>query len=48
MNGQETTVAGCQIQIDYSGVGHAWRNIHADDIPSSIHEEIEGEIIDGG
>ncbi len=43
----ETTVCGIQIQHDNSGVGHNWRNINAADIPASIREEIEGEIIDG-
>jgi hypothetical protein len=43
----ETTVAGCQVQIDRSGQGHNWRNIDADEIPASVREEIEGEIIDG-
>jgi hypothetical protein len=44
----ETTVAGCRIKHDASGVGHAWRNIDRDDIPADIVLEIEGEIIDGG
>lgn len=48
MNANETTVCGCQIQCDASGVGHAWRNIDADAIPANIREEIEAEIIDGG
>lgn len=48
MNANETTVCGHQIQRDASGVGHAWRNIDAADIPANIREEIEGEIIDGG
>lgn len=43
----ETLVCGHQIQHDNSGVGHNWRNIDRDDIPASIVEEIEGEIIDG-
>ena len=44
-----TLVCGCQIQHDASGgQGHCWRNIAADDIPASIRQEIEGEIIDGG
>lgn len=41
-------VCGNQVQIDRSGVGHAWTNIDAEDIPASIREEIEGEMIDGG
>lgn len=44
---EETTVCGYQIQHDASGVGHCWRNIDREDIPASIVEEIEGEIIDG-
>lgn len=36
-----------QVQIDRSGQGHAWRDVSADDLPASIREEIEGEIIDG-
>lgn len=41
-------VCGNQVQFDASGVGHAWRNIDASDIPANIVEEIEGEMIDGG
>lgn len=44
----ETTVCGNQIQIDRSGVGHAWTNIAREDIPANNVEEIEGEINDGG
>lgn len=44
----DTLVCDHQIQHDRSGVGHCWRNIDRDDLPSSIVEEIEGEIIDGG
>ena len=40
-------ILGSQIQIDRSGVGSAWRDIHADDIPANIREEIECEMIDG-
>ena len=43
----ESLVCGIQIQHDNSGVGHNWRDIDANDIPASIREEIEGEIIDG-
>lgn len=43
----ETTVAGCQVQHDNSGVGHSWRNIDAENIPAQVRLEIEGEIIDG-
>ncbi len=48
MNASETTVCGCQIQYDNSGVGHNWRNIAADAIPADIREEIAAEILDGG
>jgi len=44
----ETLVCGVQIQQDMSGVGHCWRNVDADEIPASIREEIECEILDGG
>ena len=46
-NKSNQTVAGHQIQIDRSGQGHAWRNVNADEIPSQVREEIEGEVIDG-
>ena len=36
------------VQIDRSGVGHAWTAIDADDLPAAIREEIECEILDGG
>jgi hypothetical protein len=42
-----TTVCGHQIQYDKSGVGHCWASIDRDEIPASIVEEIEGEILDG-
>ena len=43
------TICGRTIQIDRSGgQGHCWRSISVDEIPYSIIEEIEGEIIDGG
>ena len=48
MTTEETTVCGCQVQIDRSGQGHAWRNVDACDLPANIVLEIEGEIIDGG
>lgn len=48
MNATETTICGTYIQHDSSGVGHNWQHIDASDIPASIREEIEGEIIDGG
>jgi hypothetical protein len=44
----ETTVCGCQVQIDHSGQGHCWRNAAANDIPANIRDEIAGEMIDGG
>ena len=47
MNEVATTVAGKTIQIDRSGQGHNWKNIDADQIPSNVVLEIEGEIIDG-
>lgn len=42
-----TTINGKTIQHDNSGVGHNWRDIDRADIPASIVEEIEGEMIDG-
>jgi hypothetical protein len=45
---EDISVAGCIIQHDASGVGHAWKTIAGDDIPADIVEEIEGEIFDGG
>jgi len=48
MNEIETTICGNQVQHDNSGVGHNWRDIDASEIPASIREEIEGEMIDGG
>ena len=45
---ETTTVAGCQVQIDRSGVGHNFVNINREDIPANIVAEIECEIIDGG
>jgi hypothetical protein len=44
----EQLVCGVQVQVDRSGVGHCWVNVTANDIPYSIREEIEGEMIDGG
>jgi hypothetical protein len=41
------TILGHTIQIDRSGVGHAWRDVDADDLPPSIYEEIETEIAEG-
>ncbi len=48
MSTTETTVCGCNVQQDLSGVGHCWRDVAAQDIPANIVLEIEGEIIDGG
>lgn len=50
MSGDDTLVCGCQVQMDRSGVGHCWVDVAAGslDLPASIQEEIEGEIIDGG
>lgn len=45
---ETTLVCGSQVQIDRSGVGHCWVDIAADDLPASIREEIECEMIDGG
>lgn len=44
----DTLVCGSQVQVDRSGVGHRWVNATADDLPASIRQEIEGEMIDGG
>lgn len=43
-----TGVFETDIEIDYSGVGHCWKVIPRDEIPSDVLEEIEGEMIDGG
>jgi hypothetical protein len=43
----EGWVCGVRVQVDRSGVGHCWVNVAASDIPYSIREEIEGEMIDG-
>lgn len=40
-------VEGILVQHDASGQGHAWRTIDASELPASIREEIETEIIDG-
>ena len=48
IHAEESLVCGCRVQCDASGVGHCWRNIDADEIPGSVREEIECEIIDGG
>lgn len=45
---QNNLVCGSQVQIDMSGVGHCWRNVDAMDLPVTIREEIECEMIDGG
>jgi hypothetical protein len=47
MQMQPKLVCGKQVQHDNSGVGHNWRNIDAKDIPPSIREEMENEMIDG-
>ena len=41
------TLAGCDIQIDLSGQGHAWRPANDDTCPAQIQREIEAEILDG-
>jgi hypothetical protein len=48
MTTETKTVCGNQVQHDNSGVGHNWQNINREDIPASIIEELEGEMIDGG
>jgi hypothetical protein len=48
INGGESLVCGCRVQVDRSGVGHCWDDINADDIPANVRQEIECEIIDGG
>lgn len=40
-------IAGKTIEIDRSGMGHAWQNATPDNCPANIAQEIEGEIIDG-
>ena len=40
-------VYGKQVQIDLSGVGHNWVDAGPDELPASIREEIECEMIDG-
>lgn len=47
MTTSETTVAGCRVQYDNSGVGHNFKDVDREDIPANIVEEIECEIIDG-
>ena len=42
---QRIEVCGHRVQIDRSGQGHAWVDIV--DIPASVREEIEAEIVDG-
>lgn len=41
------TICGKTIQIDRSGVGHAWRNLPVADLYDDTAEIIAGEIIDG-
>ncbi len=48
MTTNETLVCGNQVQMDKSGVGHCWVDVDACDLPASIVEELEGEMIDGG
>jgi len=45
---EDISIAGCIIQHDASGVGHAWKVIPCEEIPADIAMEIEGEIFDGG
>lgn len=44
----ENLVCGSQVQTDNSYVGHNWKNINAEDIPTMILMEIIGEMLDGG
>jgi len=48
MNNEQIEVCGNEIQYDKSGVGHCWVAAYQIDCPSSIQEEIDCEIIDGG
>lgn len=41
-------MAGYIVQQDISGVGHCWRAQEWNDLPPTVRQEIEGEIIDGG
>lgn len=42
-------VAGCQVQIDKSGVGHAWVDADEDNgLTATVQQEIEEQIIDAG
>lgn len=46
---EKVIAAGCKVQIDHSGgQGHCWRDATPGDVPASVLEEIEGEVIDGG
>lgn len=45
---KDKLVCGRRVQIDLSGVGHCWVDKDAEDLPVTIREEIEGEIIEGG
>lgn len=50
VNAEDTSllVCGRRVQIDHSGgQGHCWRDTGSEDVPASIREEIEGEMIDG-
>lgn len=48
MKTNEIEVCGKTIQLDRSGVGHAWRNVSENELPANISEEIAAEILDGG
>jgi hypothetical protein len=42
-------VCGRNVEEDASGgQGHCWRLVRGDELPASIREEIEAEMIDGG
>lgn len=46
---ESAKVCGRTIVQDAScGQGHCWETIHMDDLPASVREEIEGEMLDGG
>jgi len=48
MNETNELVCGSQVQVDKSGAGQCWVDVAAADLPPSISQTIEGEMIDGG
>lgn len=40
-------IAGKTVQIDPSGVGHAWRAVDKDNCPPDVIDELSAEIING-